>query len=391
MTRNAIRSALISTAALVLASCGSGAAGDSAAQAKSTPASADGPPFAITEHGAFNEPWAADIAPGTSVLVITERPGTMKFVDLPSGRRGTVTGLPKVDYGGQGGLGEVAFLPTERSATLGTRTIYLSWVEAGDGDTRGAVVGRGKLVCEEADACRIDGLTVIWRQDPKVTGRGHFSHRIAFAPDGKTMFVSSGDRQKFTPAQDLSVNLGKIVHLNLDGTPAAGNPSFAGVARREIWSLGHRNLLGLQFDAQGRLWDLEHGPKGGDELNLDKPGANYGWPEVSNGDNYDGRPIPRHSTRPEFAAPAISWNPVIAPGDFTFYSGKLWPEWKGNAVIGGMSPTVLVRVAIDGENAREVARYPMDKRIREVVEGPDGALWLLEDGKGGRLLELRPR
>ena len=393
MTRTATRIALISTAALVLASCGSGAAGDSAAQAQSTPrpGGTEGAPFAITAHGAFNEPWAADFAPGTSVLFITERPGTMKFVDLPSGRLGTVTGLPKVDYGGQGGLGDVAFLPTENSATLGTRTIYLSWVEAGQGDTRGAVVGRGKLVCEEADACRIDGLSVIWRQDPKVSGRGHFSHRIAFAPDGRTMFVSSGERQKFTPAQDLSVNLGKIVHLNLDGTPAAGNPSFPGVARREIWSLGHRNLLGLQFDAQGRLWDLEHGPKGGDELNLVKPGQNYGWPVVSNGDNYDGTPIPRHSTRPEFAPPAVFWNPVIAPGDFAFYSGKLWPEWKGNAVIGGMSPTVLVRVAIDGETAREVARYPMEKRIREVVEGPDGALWLLEDGKDGRLLELRPR
>lgn len=393
MTRTATRIAPLFTAALVLASCGSGVAGDSAAEAQSTPraAQAGEAPFTVTPHGSFNEPWAADFAPGTSVLFITERPGTMKFVDVPSGRLGTVTGLPKVDYGGQGGLGEVAFLPTERSATLGTRTIYLSWVEAGTGDTRGAVVGRGQLVCEEADACRIDGLQVIWRQDPKVSGRGHFSHRIAFAPDGKSMFVSSGERQKFTPAQDLSVNLGKIVHLNLDGTPAAGNPSFPGVARREIWTLGHRNLLGLQFDAQGRLWDLEHGPKGGDELNLVKPGQNYGWPVVSNGDNYDGTPIPRHATRPEFAPPAVFWNPVIAPGDFAFYSGKLWPEWQGDAVIGGMSPQVLVRVAIDGETAREVARYPMEKRIREVVEGPDGALWLLEDGPGGRLLELRPR
>ncbi len=393
MTRTATFTALLSTVALALASCGSGAAGDSAAQAQSTPrpSSAGGPPFAITAHGSFDQPWAADFAPGTSVLFITERPGTMKFVDLPSGRQGTVTGLPKVDFGGQGGLGEVAFVPSEKSPTLGTRTIFLSWVEGGADDTRGAVVGRGKLVCEQADACRIDGLSVIWRQDPKVTGRGHFSHRIAFAPDSKTMFVASGDRQKFTPAQDRSVNLGKIVRLDLDGAPAAGNPAGPGVSRREIWTLGHRNILGLQFDAQGRLWELEHGPAGGDELNLVKPGSNYGWPVVSDGDHYDGKPIPRHSTRPEFHAPAISWNPVIAPGDFAFYSGKLWPQWKGDAVIGGMKPTVLVRVAIDGDKAREVARYPMDKRIREVVEGPDGALWLLEDGKGGRLLQLRPR
>jgi glucose/arabinose dehydrogenase len=399
MTRTAIpalfvRAALISTAALALASCGSGAAGDSAAQAQSTPrpASADEAPFAITAHGAFDQPWAADFAPGTSVLFVTERPGTMKFVDLPSGRMGTVSGLPKVDYGGQGGLGDVAFLPSEKSATLGTRTIYLSWVEAGANDTRGAVVGRGKLVCEEADACRIDGLNVIWRQQPKVTGRGHFSHRIAFSPDGRYLFVSSGERQKGAPAQDLSVNLGKTLRLTLDGKPAPGNP-FAdrGSPSDQIWSYGHRNLLGLQFDASGQLWDLEHGPAGGDELNRVVRGDNYGWPVVSNGDDYDGTPIPAHPTHPEFHAPAISWNPVIAPGDFTFYSGKLWPEWKGNAVIGGMKPTVLVRVAIDGDKAREVARYPMDKRIREVVEGPDGALWLLEDGKGGRLLEVRPR
>jgi glucose/arabinose dehydrogenase len=394
MTRTAILTALLSTAALALASCGSAATGDSSAQAQSTPrpASDQERPFTVTAHGSFDEPWAADFAPGTSVLFITEKPGTMKFVDLPSGRQGTVSGLPQVDYGGQGGLGDVAFLPSERSATLGTRTIYLSWVEAGTDGTRGAVVGRGKLVCAEADACRIDGLSVIWRQAPKVTGRGHFSHRIAFAPDGRTMFVSSGDRQKMDPAQDTSNNLGSIVHLNLDGTPAAGN-AFSGQAGKaqDVWSYGHRNVLGLQFDAQGRLWDLEHGPAGGDELNLVRKGANYGWPVVSQGDHYDGKDIPPHSSRPEFAAPAISWNPVIAPGDFTFYSGKLWPEWKGQAIVGGMKPTVLVRVAIDGESAREVARYPMDKRIREVVEGPDGELWLLEDGKGGRLLELRPR
>jgi glucose/arabinose dehydrogenase len=384
---------VLSTAALALASCGTQATGETAAQARSTPAPAAeaSTPFAITEHGSFEEPWAAAFAPGTATLFITERGGTAKFVDTRTGKIGTVTGLPKVDYGGQGGLGDIAFLPSEAGPTLRDRTIYLSWVEAGRGDTRGAVVGRGMLRCDTADACRIENLTVIWRQDPKVTGRGHFSHRIAFAPDGKTMFVASGERQKFTPAQDLSVNLGKIVRLNLDGTPASGNAlAGKGTARPEIYSLGHRNILGLQFDAQGRLWDLEHGPAGGDELNLVRGGGNYGWPVVSNGDNYDGSPIPRHATRPDFIAPAISWNPVIAPGDFVFYSGKLWPEWKGQALIGGMKPSVLVRVAIDGDKGRELARYPMDRRIREIVEGPDGALWLLEDKAGGRLLELRP-
>lgn len=315
----------------------------------------------------------------------------MKFVDLPSGRRGTVSGLPKVDYGGQGGLGDVAFLPSESSSTLDRRTIYLSWVEAGSGGTRGAVVGRGQLVCEEADACRIEGLDVVWRQQPKVTGRGHFSHRIAFSPDEQYMFVASGDRQKLEPAQDLSNTLGTVVRLTLDGKPAPGNP-FAGRGSpsNQIWSYGHRNILGLKFDAQDRLWALEHGPQGGDELNLVDRGDNYGWPLVSNGVHYGGGHIPDHSTRPDLHAPAVGWTPVIAPGDFIFYSGKLWPEWRGDAIIAAMKPSGLVRVDIEGTDATEVARYPFDKRIREIVEGPDGAIWLLEDKEGGRLLELRP-
>lgn len=392
MTKRPISLTALSITALFAASCGTQATGETAAEARSTPAptAQEGAPFSITPHGTFNEPWAAAFAPGTSVLFITERPGTLKFVDLPSGRLGTVSGLPEVDYGGQGGLGDIAFLPGEASSTLDRRTIYLSWAEAGDGDTRGAVVGRGQLICEEADACRIEGLRAIWRQ-PKVSGRGHYSHRIAIAPDGKSLFVASGDRQKMQPAQDTANNLGSVTRLNLDGTPANGN-AFAGQAGKaqDIWSYGHRNILGLQFDAQGRLWDLEHGPAGGDELNLVRKGANYGWPVVSEGDHYGGEDIPPHSSRPEFAAPAISWNPVIAPGDFLFYSGKLWPEWQGQAIIAAMKPAGLVRVGIDGERATELARYPTDKRIREIVEGPDGALWLLEDKAGGRLLELRP-
>ena len=202
-------------------------------------------------------------------------------------------------------------------------------------------------------------------------------------------FVASGERQKFTPAQDLSNNLGKILRLNLDGTPAAGNPfeSKGGISA-EIWSYGHRNILGLQFDAEGRLWALEHGPAGGDELNLIKPGLNYGWPLVSDGDHYDGRAIPRHATRPDLAAPAISWSPVIAPGDFIFYSGKMWPEWKGQALIAALGAGGIVRVRIEGEKATEQARYPLGNRIREIREAADGALYVLEDGKGGRLLRL---
>ena len=339
--------------------------------------------------GTFDQPWAMAVLPGTTMLFLTERAGTIKFIDRAANRLGTVTGIPTVDFGGQGGLGEIAFLGSESAGTVSRRTIFLTWVEAGRDGTRGAALGKGTMICEEADACRIDGLNAIWRQDPKVDGRGHFSHRMAISPDGKYLFVASGERQRFTPAQDLSGNLGKILRLNLDGTPAAGNPlADRGGVSAQIWSYGHRNILGLQFDAQGRLWGLEHGPAGGDELNLIKPGKNYGWPLVSDGDNYDGTPIPRNSTRPDLAQPAISWNPVIAPGDFIFYSGKMWPQWKGQALIAALGTEGLVRVRIEGEKAVEEARYPLGKRVREIREAPDGSLYVLEDGKGGRLLRL---
>ena len=373
-------------AAAPLASCNAAPAQPSGGKAEATAA------FVVEEFGEFDEPWALAFAPGTGVLFVTERGGTLKFVDTASGKLGTVSGLPKVDYGGQGGLGDIAFLPTEAAPTLAKRTIYLTWVEAGEGGTRGAVAGRGTLVCEEADACRIDGLSVIWRQDPKVAGRGHFSHRLLFSPDGQTLYLSSGERQKFTPAQDLSVNLGKVLRLNPDGTPKTGNPFAAkGAVSAQIWSYGHRNILGLGWDGQGRLWGLEHGPAGGDELNLIEPGKNYGWPLVSNGDHYDGKAIPRHATRPDLAAPAISWNPVIAPGDFIFYSGDKFPAWKGQAIIAGLVFTGLVRVAIDGTSAREVERFDLGTRIREIEQGPDGAVWIAEDGEGGRLRRLVPK
>lgn len=372
---------------VLLASCGNGYSTDGTAEAVSTP-SPDGDfggSFAVTEHGTFAEPWASAFIPGTKMLFITEQAGTAKIVDTANGRLITVSGLPEVDYGGQGGLGDVAFLPSEASATMSERTIYLSWAEAGEGDTRGAVVGRGTLSCEEADACAIEGLTVIWRQAPKVTGRGHYSHRLAFSPDESFLFVASGDRQKLEPAQDTSNTLGSIVRLNLDGSPAAGNPVGA-----EIWSYGHRNILGMDFDADGRLWEIEHGPAGGDELNLVQRGANYGWPTRSDGDHYNGDDIPDHTADDGFVKPVLGWTPVIAPGNMTFYTGDLFGGMAGDLLISGLKTEALVRVAIDGETATEVARYPMQARIRSVIEGPDGALWVLEDGEQGRLLELRP-
>lgn len=344
--------------------------------------------------GSFDEPWAMEFDSGTGVLFVTEKKGRIKFVK-PDGTMGTVTGVPEVDYGGQGGLGDFIFAPDQDRATLDRRTVYLSWVEAGSGDTRGAVVGRANLVCENDASCALRNLEIIWRQEPKVTGRGHYSHRIAFSPDGKHLFVSSGERQKQKPAQDNDNNLGTIVRLLPDGRPAPGNP-FAkrGSPSDQIWSYGHRNILGLKFDSKGRLWDLEHGPRGGDELNLVKKGANYGWPYASDGKHYSGWAIPDHSEKPEFAAPAISWNPVIAPGDMIFYRGEMFPDWKDNAVIAAMKPSGIVRVSIDGEAAKEIARYPTEHRIRSIEEAADGSIWILEDGRktgGGRLLRLTPR
>lgn len=328
-------------------------------------------------------------APGTAMLFVTEKAGTVKVLDTASGKIGTVTGAPEVAYGGQGGLGDIAFLPAEAGQSLEGRTIYLSWAEAGTGDTRGAVVGKGTLACSGVDACAIEGLAVIWRQTPKVSGRGHYSHRISISPDGQHLFIASGDRQKMQPAQDTTNTLGSIVRLNLDGTPAAGNPmADKGGATAEIWSYGHRNILGMDWDAQGRLWEVEHGPAGGDELNLVKVGANYGWPERSNGEHYNGDPIPDHAADDGFAQPAVSWTPVIAPGDMLIYTGDMFAAWKGYALMPGLATQALIAVALDGESAREVTRFEFDKRLRAIAQGPDGALYIAEDGKGAKVLKL---
>jgi aldose sugar dehydrogenase len=374
--------AVLSTPALMLASCANAETGDSAAPMA-------GEPFKTTDVAGFEEPWAIAFAPGTATLFVTEKAGTVKLLDTKTGETATVTGAPTVDYGGQGGLGDIAFLASEASATLGTRTIYLSWAEAGEGDVRGAAVGKGKLACSAPTTCAIEDLSVIWRQTPKVTGRGHYSHRLAFSPDGKYLYVASGERQKMKPAQDPAATLGKIVRLNLDGTPAAGNPmANKGGVTAEIWSMGHRNILGMAWDGEGRLWEVEHGPAGGDELNLVAAGANYGWPVRSNGEHYNGDPIPDHAADDGFAQPALSWNPVIAPGGMIFYTGDMLPAWKGHALITGLATQALVDVALEGTGAREVARYEFDSRLRAIAQGPDGAIWVAQDGKGARLLKL---
>ncbi len=356
-----------------------------AAAATSEPATA-GEPFRSEEFARFDEPWAMSFLPDGKLLV-TEKAGKLKLFDPATKTTGEITGIPKVAYGGQGGLGDVVPHPAFAQNGL----VYFSYAEAGDGGTRGAVVARAKLTLS-GNGGALSSPEIIWRQTPKVEGGGHYSHRIVFAPDGK-LFISSGERQKFDPAQDMQSNMGKIVRLNDDGSVPADNPfaSQGGVAA-QVWTLGHRNTLGLAFDGAGQLWNNEMGPKGGDELNIITKGDNYGYPIVSNGDHYDGRPIPDHDTAPQYHAPRVSWTPVISPSSMIFYSGALFPQWQGRALIGGLSSESLVVVKFEGENtAREETRYDMGERIREVEQGPDGGVWLLEDGKNARLLKLTPR
>lgn len=378
---------LFAPIALLACSNDTGAPADNAAFAtnESQIAPVDRPPFTVQPVAEFDDPWAMAFLPDGRLLV-TEKGGALKLYSPSSGTVADVAGVPEVVHRGQGGFGDVVPGP----AFGEDRFLYLSWVEAGDGDS-GAVVGRAQLG-ENDGRARLDGLQIIWRQQPKVTGSGHFAHRIVFSPDGQYLFISSGERQKFTPAQDMSTNLGKIVRLRPDGAVPDDNP-FAqkGGVTAQIWSLGHRNILGIAFDADGRLWAHEMGPRGGDELNLIEKGENYGYPIVSNGDHYDGRPIPDHDTRPEFEAPKLSWTPVISPAGAVIYSGDLFPQWKGSMLLGALSGQALVRVALNGEVARKADRWDMDQRIREVEQGPDGTLWVLEDGPSARLLKLTPR
>lgn len=375
---------------LLLAACNAGSEAVETANGAAAPAArpAGERPFQVQPIASFDAPWAMAFLPGTTQALVTEKGGKLKLLWSDTGRVSEVAGVPQVDAGGQGGLGDVILHPGFAQNQL----VYLSWAEAGEGDTRGAAVGRGRLVMDAGAGPRLEGLQVIWRQSPKVSGRGHYGHRLAFGPDGK-LYISNGEREKFDPAQDMNATLGKVVRINDDGSVPADNP-FAnrGGTAAQIWSLGHRNILGLAFDGRGRLWSHEMGPKNGDEFNLIERGSNYGYPIVSNGDHYDGRPIPDHSTRPEFNAPEITWNGV-SPAGLIIYSGSLFPNWRGNAFLGGLSGQNLVRVEMNGVSAREAERWDMDARIREVEQGPDGAIYLIEDerqGSGGRLLKLTP-
>jgi glucose/arabinose dehydrogenase len=334
--------------------------------------------------GEFNEPWAMTFLPSGDLLV-TEKNGMLLLVHLGDRSKVPVKGVPRVAYGGQGGLGDIILHPRYRD----NHWIYLSYAEQDASGKRGGVVARARFQ-PTSSRSTLENLEVIWRQQPKVSGRGHYSYRLAFSPDGH-LFITSGERQKQRPAQSWTQNLGKVIRINADGSVPPDNPfQNKGELAKTFWSLGHRNLLGIAFDRQGQLWTHEMGPRHGDEFNLTIGGDNYGWPIVSWGDQYSGVPIPDHDTRPEFNAPELYWVPTVAPSGLIIYSGSMFPEWQGNALIGGLRSKSLIRIRIEGDRAEEVERFAMDKRIREVEQGPEGAIWVLEDKKDGRLLRLIP-
>ncbi len=376
LTQKLIYSLLAGAAALSITACTNSNAKDENGQIL----------FESTEIASFNEPWAMTFLPSKSTeALITEKGGKLLLFE-DGGKTSEVSGVPEVDYGGQGGLGDIILSPN----FVEDSTVYLSWAEAGENDTRGAVVGMAKL--NRDGSPKLEDLKIIWSQYPKVKGRGHYSYRLAFSPDSKYLFIGSGERQKFDPSQDMDSNMGKIVRLYPDGSIPKDNPFYTegNEVRSQIWSLGHRNILGIAFDDNGQLWNHEMGPAHGDEVNLVKSKANYGYPIVSNGDHYDGRDIPDHGEGDGFIAPKVFWNPTLAPSGLIAYNGDMFPEWKGSLILGGLAGQALVRLEIDGEKLTKADEWPMDARIREVEQGPDGALWVLEDGEGAKLRKLTP-
>jgi glucose/arabinose dehydrogenase len=337
----------------------------------------------------FDRPWAIAFLPDRRMLV-TEKPTGNLYVVTPDGRRSPpVAGLPRVAAGGQGGLMDVEVAPDFAQSGL----VYWSYYEPREGGN-GLAVARARLV--DGAKPRVEGVQVVFRMEPPFDSSKHAGGRIVFAKDG-TMFVTLGDRYERTgraQARDPSSDIGKIVRVRLDGTIPEDNP-FAGKpgARPEVFSVGHRNVLAGALDAQGRLWVAEMGPLGGDELNLVLPGRDYGWPTIGYGREYSGVAAHEAAQGEGMEQPRYWWDPVISPSGMVVVQGDLFPEWRGNFLIGGLSSRALVRLVVDGDRVvgEERLLTELDARIREVVQGPDGAVYLLTDERDGKLLKLTPR
>jgi glucose/arabinose dehydrogenase len=350
----------------------------------------------ITELEQFDGAWAMTILPDGRMLV-SEQAGTLWLVGRNGKKLGKIGNLPNVTERGQGGFGDVILDPD----FVNNKRIYISYVErdAKDNALSGAVVDSATLTLSARGGALVKRERV-WTQLPKVTGNGHYGHRMAFSPEtakdgGGFLYITSGERQKFTPSQNMDMNLGKVVRINADGSVPEDNP-FAdqGGVTKEIWTLGHRNPLGIDFDAKGQLWVHEMGPRDGDELNHITRSSNYGYPVVSNGKHYSGVDIPDHDTNPVFKAPAAYWVPAISPGGFTIYDGTRFEDWQGDGFIAGLSSQALIRVEFAdgnrGPTAKEAERFEWGKRLREVETGLDGAIYVLEDNDG-RLLRITPK
>jgi glucose/arabinose dehydrogenase len=375
-------------------------------------------PFTMTQVAEFKLPWRIAFLPDGRMLV-TEKVGPVWLV-TQKGEKTPVDNVPRVLWQGQGGMFGVFLSP--HYAT--DQNVYLTYSEPGEEQgTSGLALARARLTLGDGKAS-LDGLQVLWHDLPKGRG-GQFGAQIAFSPDGQYLFLTVGDRQRMTPAQNPDTEVGKILRLTLDGKPAPGNP-MAGktggptrplinpprdteaakeapvlstytvegpnIAPSETWTSGHRTPYGLAFAPDGRLWEAEHGPRGGDELNLIEPGKNYGWPLVSYAVNYNGVPIPSPDTRPDLEKPVIYWTPIIAPGNLVFYKGAMFPQWNGSALLSGIATRTINRITFDGKGgATPAERWDVGHRVRDVEVAPDGAVWMIEDSQTGGLFRLTPK
>lgn len=331
--------------------------------------------------GGLNHPWGMAFLPDGRLLVTERNTGRLYILNTDHTLSKPLKGVPEVWSNGQGGLMDVALDPDFKE----NKYIYLSYAKPDDGGKATTALGRGKL----ADG-RIENFKDIFVQKPYIDGPNHFGNRIEFSPDGKYLFFALGERFQFDPAQDLSNHLGTVIRIYPDGSVPKDNP-FVGRenAEDEIWSYGHRNIEAMAFQPEtGALWIGEMGPLGGDELNRIEKGANYGWPVVSWGDHYDGRKIPDPPTQPKFKDAARHWTPVISPSGMEFYAGDMFPKWKGNALLGGLTHKELVRVVFDGTKIVDEDRLPMPARIRDVDTAPDGSIYVLADEDDGNVWRI---